>query len=852
MNSYPHTHDSAFRVLVCLMLLLGLLAVPQAAYADDDLAQVGGPSGVACDAPQDEYEPDEAVVETGGIEEGQAGELEDGDVVAQQPDAYPEEPEGDALTYADDDSPAVPDAQQDESDSLDTMNSLPAAPEGSVAVSEGTYVFQSSLAPDKIIDAAGVNPQAGAAIDSWQYNGGDNQKWMVEHAADTEQPWYRLLLKKNTSLALTADEKGGVSVAASSDSELADLWAFLAKGDDTVKLVSALTNKVLDISWASTKNGASITQWQNKSADDANQRFAMVEVGQEVAASDDPVGEEGVNALELKGTGLVADIDHASQQNGANALLWTVNKGINQTMYLEPDGKGYYLVWNACSGKVLDVDNANILPGTNVLQWQHNGQDNQKWAVYQAADGTITLRNKATGLWLGSKGTSLGASLVGVAKPSSFSLREAELLNAGIKEIHPFRNGGTSLDVREASASSGADVLLWFDTDALNQRFELVSAGNNLWRVRTASSGGWLTDNGKGKAVTQQGSSATKDSAEIWRATFKGGWFGLICERTGRALDMFGGGNGANTIISTWDPHGGDAQHFSFVDTNLVSTGIYFFQNAGGKYLDIDHNSLANGGNVITWERNDSYGEYFAVEHGYGLNVRLKNAWSEKYLTATGTADLANVIQQDGNTSNLQQWRAVIADGGYVSFINVASGKALDVYGASTGNGANVEVYAAHQGNAQKWKPVNTGYELATGYLFRAARTAYASHSSTGYLIVVDRDNTKTIVFSGGNGNWKVLKHFDCSVGAPGSPTVTGNFTVGDRGYSFGHGYTCYYWTQIYSDYLFHSVKYYEGTRSIMDGRLNAHISAGCVRMDINNAYWIYSTIPSGTRIVIY
>jgi lipoprotein-anchoring transpeptidase ErfK/SrfK len=81
---------------------------------------------------------------------------------------------------------------------------------------------------------------------------------------------------------------------------------------------------------------------------------------------------------------------------------------------------------------------------------------------------------------------------------------------------------------------------------------------------------------------------------------------------------------------------------------------------------------------------------------------------------------------------------------------------------------------------------------------------------------------------------------------------VTGSFSVGSRGYSFGSGFTCYYWTQFYSDYLFHSVLYREGTRTVMDGRLGIHASHGCVRMTIENAKWIYSNVPSGTRVLIY
>ena len=81
---------------------------------------------------------------------------------------------------------------------------------------------------------------------------------------------------------------------------------------------------------------------------------------------------------------------------------------------------------------------------------------------------------------------------------------------------------------------------------------------------------------------------------------------------------------------------------------------------------------------------------------------------------------------------------------------------------------------------------------------------------------------------------------------------MLGEYRVTGKGYSFGHGYTCYYYTQFYGDYLMHSVTYYEGTFNVMEGAMGVNISAGCVRLTIDHAYWIYSTIPLGTKVYTY
>ena len=123
--------------------------------------------------------------------------------------------------------------------------------------------------------------------------------------------------------------------------------------------------------------------------------------------------------------------------------------------------------------------------------------------------------------------------------------------------------------------------------------------------------------------------------------------------------------------------------------------------------------------------------------------------------------------------------------------------------------------------------------------------------SPTNWIVYVNRGERHVYVFQGMQGLWKLDRDFVCTVGAPWSPTISGIFNVGIKEYVFGHGYSCYYATQISGDYLFHSVIYYPGTFTVKDGQLGTAASHGCVRLAIENAKWIYDNIPSGTTVVI-
>ncbi len=129
---------------------------------------------------------------------------------------------------------------------------------------------------------------------------------------------------------------------------------------------------------------------------------------------------------------------------------------------------------------------------------------------------------------------------------------------------------------------------------------------------------------------------------------------------------------------------------------------------------------------------------------------------------------------------------------------------------------------------------------------------AQSYSSNTNWLILVDTSRCVTSIYTGSWNNWSLSRRYVCSTGKASTPTVIGEYQVYGKGYSFGHGYTCYYYTQFYGDYLFHSSPYYVNSNRVMDSTMGVPSSAGCVRLEIQNAKWIYDNIPYGTKVVTY
>ena len=143
------------------------------------------------------------------------------------------------------------------------------------------------------------------------------------------------------------------------------------------------------------------------------------------------------------------------------------------------------------------------------------------------------------------------------------------------------------------------------------------------------------------------------------------------------------------------------------------------------------------------------------------------------------------------------------------------------------------------------------GYIKDGAKVFMKERAAQYS-SATNYLLVVDTTTCKTGVFYGSRGNWDLWYFWDCAPGKASTPTVKGSFTVQSKGYFFdSYGARCFWYTQFYGNYLFHSITYYPDG-SVMDARLGMPLSHGCVRLAYDNAYWIYKNIPAGTKVVVY
>ncbi|MFD3621276.1 RICIN domain-containing protein [Streptomyces sp. NPDC058676] len=135
-------------------------------------------------------------------------------------------------------------------------------------------------------------------------------------------------------------------------------------------LVNRGSGKALDVSGASTADGAGVSQWTRH--DGANQRFQFVDSG------------GGYYRLKAQHSGKVLDVLNHSSADHADIVQWNDGNGTNQQFRLADSSDGYVRLINRNSGKAVEIQNASTTDGAKAVQFADWGGANQQWQLVRA------------------------------------------------------------------------------------------------------------------------------------------------------------------------------------------------------------------------------------------------------------------------------------------------------------------------------------------------------------------------------------------------------------------------------------------------------------------------------------
>jgi hypothetical protein len=266
----------------------------------------------------------------------------------------------------------------------------------------GTAYSLTSIHSGLALNVTGGSTSDGAPVIQWPYGGYGNDQWRLTDAGGGSYE----LVSVHSGLCLEVPQ-GSQAAGADVDQRsctggAGQLWRLNAFGG-RFQVVSASSGQCLNVLGASTSAGASVIQWPCAGAD--NELWMIMPVDAP------PLG--GSLRVTSASSGLVLDVTGASTSSGAPLQQWAYGGSANQLWQLVPSGGAAYELVSVGSALCADVPGGSQTPGTATEQWTCHAGANQQWRLSPLGAGYQVI-GVGSGQCLNVAGasTSDGASII--------------------------------------------------------------------------------------------------------------------------------------------------------------------------------------------------------------------------------------------------------------------------------------------------------------------------------------------------------------------------------------------------------------------------------------------------------
>ena len=658
---------------------------------------------------------------------------------------------------------------------------------------DNNVVICAALNANYCLDVSGGSSSEGTRVALYVKNGTAAQKWAVYNASPDIQGGrtvddgvYSILAKSDPSKALAVSGSGNGSNVQLSDADgaSAQRFRFELGADGFYTVTNLRSGKVLDVADGSVLPGSNVQQWSGWGGD--AQKWAVRDNGD---GSYSLVCKANGLALDLDGTasgsnarawalsadrsqsfslepasgqrtvpdgtyvvstgldrGKVLDVSGGSVSDSARIQIYESNMTNAQAFRFTFDEKtGYYEIANVGSGKVLDAAGGSSADGTRVQQYSSNGTMAQRWSVVADGDGYRVCSalddSKVLDVKWASSANGTDVQLYGAngsaAQRFYLSSTEHEPVSPcedlgldGWYEIVPSESDTLCVDISGASKSDGAKVQLYSRNQTLAQLFKFEYSDGYYRLISLNSEKAIGVKNGSivpGSAVVQ--SSKQEDGSQQFSVKANpDGTYTFICVANALSLSCSSLGSEASIVGQS-----SDSGYCTFrleKPEYVVPEGLVKISSSldTDKVLDVANASESDGANVQLYSSNSTFAQKWMCTHveGHANVYRFESLCSGKNMAERES----NVCVEDPNPSaKSQMWLLAGINSGAYSFVNLESGKSLDVRYASTSNGTNIQTYEYNGSKAQQFI-FETVSPVAGG--------TYVIHSKSNYGQAVD------------------------------------------------------------------------------------------------------------------
>ena len=336
------------------------------------------------------------------------------------------------------------------------------------------------------------------------------------------------------------------------------------------------------------------------------------------------------------------DVDGAKEGNEVNIKLYNSNGNVAQRFYVNNVGNGYFTLRTGCNGYV-DLRFGQTSNGSNIWQYEKEAA-NGKCQKFRAI-----RRNNDAGVF-----------------------------------IEPLAKEGIAVACANNSATAQTNVVVWARENNNYQKWRFiqtsaapvpVNVDNGLYSIQpqcAPNSELTVLNASKDRSVpvviySKNSQNHKQKSHQKWQVTkLNNGYYKIIAENSGLALNNHNGSNANGNPITLWD-YSGFCQEFRFLD---AGNGYYIIQpkNVNG-VLDVSGGGSANNTRIQLFQYNGSAAQKWKLERrNPGEDERYKE-WSEwpkcncdvfenANLTAkkgrVDTADPVTVFEETGSSYHIR------------------------------------------------------------------------------------------------------------------------------------------------------------------------------------------------------
>ena len=505
-----------------------------------------------------------------------------------------------------------------------------------------------------------------------------------------------------TTVAPTPPKKATKPAATLAPPQKSIKPSYITLPDGTYKISSKVkSGMMLDVSGGASKNGTNIQIYNNNES--AAQRFNITHIS------------SGWYKICSQSSGKALDVTGAAKKSGVNVQLYDYNGTAAQLWRFISTDQGYYYVQNKL-GYYLDVEGGKTSNDTNVQVYSKNDTNSQKWKL-----GKIVYPQK-----INLNTSSFTLTSIGAAKKIDASFVPADTTQKSIawttsdNKVVTVSNGtvkavgsGTATITAKTSNGKTANVKVTVNDGCVNVK-------NGLYNINTKVSGSFTLDV-KGNGTTDgtnvqiyknNGSVAQKFQVE----SVGNGWYVISNAYPKMCLDVQGGSGKSGANVNLYHYNGTDVQKWRFYS---AGNGYYSIMNKCGNYLDLSGGTAKNDTNAQVYEKNGTdaqkwklvktEAQYVNIASGlYSLYSKVGNNFVLD-ISGAGTADGTNIQIYQGNDSIAQKFKIQVTPDGWFIILNPLSGKCLDVLGGIAKSGVNVQLHTYNGTDAQKWRFYTAG-----------------------------------------------------------------------------------------------------------------------------------------------